>query len=535
MSKIVKDLNQQQGSAQPDSEKTHYLTFPFAISERPDGGLPNVIMNEAKNSAGKKVVMFSTDQQDIENFDGIRVVAADRPQFTNDLINLWFGTGYWSLLHPKAHTEGSVPLETLRAMYDAESVNAVMEKLERQSPETASLPKFGSQEFLHAYVKQYGPQIDAGIKFNQSFESGVAKELARAQAQSKHIVFNFQDYFFHNLIEVAAPKVKEYGGLSTYHLHTTVPFIPNGVEIPSLIAGIARAASATDVVLTHTEVYNERLRSILDRLDLPHPEYRTFALGIDEEDLARRESRVTPGNYTKEIQGFEGFSERQKNLIHAAFRAEAEGVPHQFGIYDRMDPIKGLDVVFTAIDKFLEEERSYLGMDGLKQKYRFFAVTSLMPDPSKDYDHLNFKAAYANHATKIGLQLEAKWPGIFVISEGFSAKHRDLIVALMRDRTVITGGAEDGLNQVVMESSFINRNNPTGIIAGNNIGFVLEMTRAGLRDNMYTFQSGNVAQLKNNIRQVALFRGKNPGHLVLQKRELNGLIATRNASMLVSE
>jgi hypothetical protein len=533
MSEVSKEINTTKPEETPDTGAIHYLTFPFAIGERPDGGLPAVIMNEARNSAGKKVVMFSADKQNIDNFDGVKVVAADNPIFSEDLVKIWFGNGYWPLLHPKAHTAEAVTPECLKAMYDKSAVDLLLQELDAASINGRELPKVGSQKFLVEYVDRFGPDIKASAQFNKAFENVVISELEKARLSNEKVCFNFQDYFFHNLVEVVAPQVREANGLSTYHLHTTIPHIPDDIKMPKLIAAVAQAASKSDVVLTHTEIYNERLRNILDRLKLKHPEYRTFALGIDEADLAQREGKVTVGNYIEAVPSFENLTERQKKLVHAAFKSEAEGVPHQFGIYDRMDPIKGIDTVFQAIDKFLGQERSDTSFECVKNKYRFFAVMSQFYDSAKFNDKFDLRQAYAKYVFNLGSQLEAKWPGIFMMSEGFGGKYRDLIVALMRDRSVITGGAEDGLNQVVMESSFINRNNPTALIAGENIGFVIEMARAGLRDNLYAFKPGNVSDLTNQIRQVAVCQEKHPGHLVLQKSELNRVIASRNASMLV--
>jgi hypothetical protein len=533
MSEISKETKDSQPETSPSSGASHYLTFPFAISERPDGGLPAVIMNEARNSAGKKVVMFSADKQNIDNFDGVKVIAADNPKFSDDLIKIWFGNGFWPLLHPKAHTSEAMTPEGLKAMYDKTAVDLLLEELDAGLFKGRELPSVGSQKFLVEYVDKYVPDIKISGQFNNAFEKSVLSELDKAKLSNERICFNFQDYFFHSLVESVAPQIRDANGLATYHLHTTIPHIPNDVRVPNLIAAVAKAASKADVVLTHTEVYNERLRNILERLNLEHPEYRTFALGIDESDLAQREGRVTAGNYMETVPAFETLTARQKNLVHAAFKAEAEGVPHQFGIYDRMDPIKGIDTVFQAIDKFLEQERSDATFESLKSKYRFFAVMSQFYDAPKFNDKFDLRHGYAKYIFDLGSKLEAKWPGIFMMSEGFGGKYRDLIVSLMRDRTVITGGAEDGLNQVVMESSFINRNNPTAVIAGENIGFVIEMARAGLRDNLYAFKPGNVSDLTNQIRQVALCQEKHPGHLVLQKTELNRVIASRNASMLI--
>jgi hypothetical protein len=158
---------------------------------------------------------------------------------------------------------------------------------------------------------------------------------------------------------------------------------------------------------------------------------------------------------------------------------------------------------------------------------------SQFPDLN-NVDPTNMKETYAAHVLRLGLKLEERWPGIFMMAEGLSGKQRDLLVALMRGRTVITGGAEDGLNQVVMESSSINRDLPTAVIAGNNIGFVMEMERIGIDDNIYTFEPGSVTELLERLRQVVRYQKETPHHLVAQKVELNKAIERRDASMLVS-
>jgi len=480
------------------NQEVNYLTFPFAIAERPDGGLPTVIINEAKNSGSRRVAMFTTDAAQID-FEGAKVIPAESPEMTGDLFKLWFGTGYWALLHPQAHTNKALTPEAIQAMYPKDLVDAFLEERERAGKKVSA--EVGSQEFLHDYVERYSPPADVNLKFNNAFLGPVDRELARAQTEGDRILFNFQDYFFHPTVEKMAPVIRKTGGLSTLHLHTTIPMIPENVPMPRLVEDMARAISQVDVVLTHTEVYNERLRLIMNRLNLRTPELRTFSLGIDEGDLLSRESRIAEMRGGSAIEGFKSLTSRQQRLISAAFEADRMQIPHQFGVYDRLDPGKGIDTVFQAIDKFLTAERTRLSDAEIREKYRFFNLTSNFAEPG-GFDASNMKASYTDYVTRLAIGLESKWPGVFFISEGLGGKQRDLIVALMRGRHVITGGAEDGLNQVVMESSFINRELPTAVIAGRNIGFVMEVARSGLSDNIHDFQPGNVDELVERIRQV---------------------------------
>jgi hypothetical protein len=519
-------------SADKPRDSINYLTFPFAITQRPDGGLPTVIMNEVKNSAGRRVGMFTTDPQNVDNLDGVTVIAADRPPMTAELFKLWFGTGYWSLLHPKAHTRDAVTPEALRAMYPQKVVAPYIEAAERAGQKVST--DIGSHDFLHQYVAAHAPSIQVSRNLNDSFAAPIQREIARAHLNEEIIRFNFQDYFFHPVVEKFAPVIREKNGFTSLHLHTTLPMIPEHLPVPEMIVQLARAASKVDVVLTHTEAYNERLRRIMERLSIQPPSFRTFALGIDEADMLQREGRITRENYVSSIPDLDKLSDRQRTLIKACFDAERAGIPHQFGVYDRLDPIKGVDTVFTAIDEFLTQEHKTLSMQELQQRYRFFNLLSQFVDLTA-VNPTNMAQAYSEHVARLGMQLEAKWPGIFVMSEGLGGKHRDLLVALMRGRTVITGGAEDGLNQVVMESSFINRDLPTAIISGRNIGFVMEVASAGMLDNIFAFESGHVSQLADRIRDVAIYQAKNPSHLVNQKTELNRLIERRTASMLIDE
>jgi hypothetical protein len=457
-------------------------------------------------------------------------MAAEKPPMTAELFKLWFGTGYWPLLHPKAHTRDAVTPEALRAMYPQKVVAPFIEAAGRAGQKVSN--DIGSHEFLHQYVAAHAPSIQVSRNFNESFEGPIQREIARAHLNEEKITFNFQDYFFHPLVEKVAPLIREKNGFTSLHLHTTLPMIPENLPVPEMIAQLARAASKVDVVLTHTEAYNERLRRIMERLSIKPPEFRTFALGIDEADMLRREGRITKENYVTSIPDFNKLTDRQRTLIHACFDAERAGIPHQFGVYDRLDPIKGVDTVFAAIDAFLTQEHQTQSMEELQRKYRFFNLLSQFVDLTA-INPTNMAQAYSEHVAHVGMRLEEKWPKIFVMSEGLSGKQRDLLVALMRGRSVITGGAEDGLNQVVMESSFINRDLPTAIISGRNIGFVMEMAGAGMLDNMFTFESGQWAQLTDRIRDVATYQAKNPSHLVMQKTELNRLIEGRTASMLI--
>lgn len=417
-------------------------------------------------------------------------------------------------------------------MYPRSLVDAFLEERERAGKKNSA--EVGSQEFLHDYVARYSPPADVNLKFNDAFVGPIDRELERAHNEDDRILFNFQDYFFHPLVEKMAPVIQKKKGLSTLHLHTTIPMIPENVPIPRLVEDMARAISKVDVVLTHTEVYNERLRLIMNRLNLRTPTLRTFSLGIDEDDLLSREERIANMKGGSEIKGFESLTSRQQRLIEAAFEADSQKIPHQFGVYDRLDPGKGIDTVLQAIDKFLTAERERLSLPEIQGKYRFFNLTSNFAEP-EDFDAYNMKACYTDYVTKLAIHLEEKWPRVFFISEGLGGEQRDLIVALMRGRHVITGGAEDGLNQVVMESSFINRELPTAVIPGKNIGFVMEVARNCLSDNIYDFQPGNVDELVERIRQVVGYQALNPDRLVQQKAGLNKLVEARDASMLLRE
>ena len=513
-----------------DSHSINYLTFPFGISERPDGGLPTVIMNEAKNSGGRRVGMFTTDRPNVTEFDGVKIFPAQNPPMIADLFKLWFGTGYWPLLHSKAHTRDAITPDALKAMYPKPLVEKIAEDAERAGRRPST--DVGSHELLHEFVRKYAPSQEVSRAFNRSFEQPFIDELSRAHVNRENVRVNFQDYFFHPLVEKMAPLIRKQHGFTSLHLHTTIPMMPEHLPIPESIEDLARAVSQVDVVLTHTEVYNERLRRIMERLGFRLPEFRTFDLGIDEDDMRRREGRITMANYQSAIPDFDNLTDRQQKLVHACFQAERHGVPHQFGLYDRMDPGKGIDAVFLAVDAFLTEERKFLSMEELQAKYRFFNLMSMLSD-LKDVDPTNMKATYAEYVTRLGLELEQKWPGIFLMAEGVSGKQRDLLVALMRGRTVITGGAEDGLNQVVMESSFINRDLPTAVIAGRNIGFVMQMEAAGMGHDLFAFDSGNVEQLTATLRDVVRYQTINPDYLVRQKRDLNRIIEARNSSMLL--
>lgn len=510
----------------------HMLTFPFGLTERPDGGLPTVILNEVANSAGKEVVMFTKDAEAHDNWQGVKIAPASPGAMPPELFKAWFGTGYWPTLHPKAHTSETLTPDAVKAMYPADKAAVVSQELEAEyrakGRNPSEIPQVGSPEFMVRYVAKYAPSQSVNDAFNDTFSGVIEKELSTLQQRGSDLRFNFQDYFFSPTVGRFAPRIREMGGRSTYHLHTTIPALPETEALPAQIVDLARGASKADVVLTHTEAYNDRLRVIFDRLKLPVPELRTFALGIDEADLARRQDLITPANYHQTIPSLKSMTPRQQALIHAAFDAERMGVPHQFGMFDRLDPGKGLDTVFLAIDDFLTRARSHMSIDSIRQSFRFFALLSLFPSDAPA-DTSNMKDAYGWHVKQLGEALERKWPGVFMMAEGLSGKQRDLICALMRGRTVITGGSEDGLNQVVMESAFINRDRPTGVIAGENIGFVMEMDRANLKHNLLSFSPGNVNQLVERINQVV----GNPAALVGPKQAIVRAIEARRDSMLI--
>jgi hypothetical protein len=172
---------------------THYLTFPFALAEKPDGGVPTVIINEARRS-GVNLAILTADATHVTAFEGARILPADKPPLTPELFKLWFGNGYWPLLHPRAHTSGAITPEALNAMYPKRLVEAVIDKAERSGERLVG--GVGSHAFLHRFVEEFAPSLDVNVSFNQAFARTFKRELARSLRGNPVVFTNFQDYFF---------------------------------------------------------------------------------------------------------------------------------------------------------------------------------------------------------------------------------------------------------------------------------------------------------------------------------------------------
>lgn len=248
---------------------------------------------------------------------------------------------------------------------------------------------------------------------------------------------------------------------------------------------ILRAISSVDRMYVHTDSYIARLEKQLAQLYLPIPVIMRFDLGPDYETIA---GILDHGAHTSEALA----DHRQRTLAEDALDTIGR-IPHRFICLDRMDPIKGMHVLLLAMDRLLVS-RQNAGVD-IGSQYRFyFLMDYLTHSPAtaadaQDILWIQYVRYLRDHLVP---EMETKWKGIFFCADNIPDK--SLVMHLLKDCHIISGGIQDGLNLSFQEGIFVNARmqyGRTGII-GKGAGISIQSAADELDTLAHFTDTGSV-------------------------------------------
>lgn len=494
---------------------SHAITFPFPLlNSKLEGGLPRIVQQEIELSGGRKnVTIFSSDKHD-GVYGAANIVGATPGELPKDLLNLWFGTGQWSLLHPAAHTSATLSPDALSAMYSRELSAPILEELDRAGADS----RVGSVEFLIKFVERYAPDFQFALDFNRRF----SPKLSELKAGT---VMNWQDYFFDVSVSEHSEAFRQRGIYQTWHLHTT---LPNNLKDSEWGRFLLATISKVDRIYSYSQQYNDDVAIQLRECGLRVPEFRIFEYGLDTRYYDRALEVVDSQTYTK-APGFSSLSDEQKEFISESFRA-AKSIPFRFLSADRSDPGKGITVLQDGIEMFLDSLG--LSREQLGKTFRFGFLTELYP--VEKADPRDVKQSYNVYVTQRHRELMKKFGSAYRAVPSLGGDARILIPSLMHGCHGMTGGSQDGFNIAMMENAYINRKEPTSLICGSGAGFAIEASRRGFNDSAFFFEAGNPQAVADALRSIYSETASKEMLGQQKHRLVHDFILKRNGTLLVS-
>lgn len=478
----------------------NYINSCFAVGNV--GGQGSVMAREATLNPDKQIICIAPDTAP-SKVGNIEYRSAD-PLLPGqqDRWDLWFGVGLCQLTFPEAYTTPSAQREAVEAMLAAD--------INRHSEHP-----IGSLERLLEYVELHAPSWDQGLHFNQRF----AKELLAIPAGS---TLNWQSFFMEPAINEYADTLRTNGVAQTFHLHES---LPDSLHRSPWGRSFLQAMTRVDEVYLHTDEFMRRLEQQLELgrregwIETSRtPAIKRFDLGIDLELIRHGLSSVTKGNYRDAIPNWGMLNTGQQRFIDEVFRTQ-DVVPHRFMCVDRIDPVKGVDVVIDGIDRFLQA-RLAAGMTEheLRDSFRFFFLQN--PGNATEGNPYNTAARYNVYAEDVFQRVQQKYPGVIHRGDPLGGAHRLAVFPLMRGCHGITGGTTEGLNLSIMENAKVNEGCDTTIICGTGAGFAMQVRDHGRADLAHFPQAGSPEAFRSAIDRIVRTQADSPGTLGQRKQTL---------------
>ena len=479
---------------------THFINSCFPIGNI--GGQDSVMSREATLNPDKQVVCIAPDT-DPGKYGNIEYRRADELQpGQQDRWDLWFGVGLCQLTFPEAYTTPSAQLDAVEAMLAADK-------------DRPSEHPIGSLERLLEYVQEHAPDWSAARHFTQRFENQILDMPAGS-------IMNWQSFFMEPAINDYAAALRKNGVIQTFHLHES---LPDSLHLSTWGRSFLDAMGKVDVIYLHTDEFIRRLEKQLevgraagwiqsDRL----PEIKRFDLGIDERMIRDGLATISAGNYLSAIPNWHELNHGQKDFIREVFQSQ-DTVPHRFMCVDRIDPVKGVDVVLKGVDAFLQERLAGgATYHELRDNYRFFFLQKA--GNATDSNPYNTAARYNTFTEEAFQQLQQKYPGIIFRGDPLGGAHRMAVFPLMRGCHGITGGTTEGLSLSIMENAKVNEGQDTSIICGTGAGFSMQV-REHHNQHLAQFpQAGNPADFQQAIRSIVEVQHHSKGTLGSNKKAL---------------
>lgn len=495
---------------------THYINSCFEVANV--GGQSSVMDREATLNPDKKIVCIAPDTTPT-TIGNIEYRSAESlPEGKADRWPLWFGVGLCQLTFPEAYIAPSASIEAVRAMLAGDK--------DRESQhEIGTLERL--LEYVDLHAKDYWEQ---GRTFTQRFE----RELRQIPSGS---VLNWQSFFMEPAINDYADQLRSNGVAQTFHLHES---LPASLHRSAWGKSFLNAMTRVDAVYLHTDEFSRRLEEQLELgrregwiVSTRTPEIRRFDLGIDMELIRHGLSQVTRDNFRDSIPNWTDLNRGQQAFIREVFQTQGT-VPHRFMCVDRIDPVKGVDVVLDGIDRFLQQ-RLASGMTEveLRDSFRFYFLQK--SGNAAQGDPYNTAARYNEYAEGVFQRVQQKYPGIIHRADPLGGSHRLAVFPLMRGCHGITGGTTEGLSLSIMENAKVNEDQDTTIVCGRGAGFAMQVQEHG-RDNLAHFpEAGDAAGFHRALDRIVYAQVHQRGSLGTNKQKLvQHEIDTRRDSVIVS-
>lgn len=477
----------------------HFVPSAFPVGN--SGGLSVAIDNAAK--AGEEIVLYAPDSEPSTRGNVDYRQALPHPEGKLERWGIWFDTGVNQIIHPEAFTSPSATPEAVQTMLHAAPWRSKSE--------------FGTSESLLEFIDCFtgSDDWDAMKTFTDRF-SPMLKDICTMRDKGEKVDLNVQSFFWEPLLNEAETE----GVHTTFHLHEPMPEnLKDSVWGKKLLSGMSKV----DTVYLHTDLYVRRFKKQLNDLGMRVPETKRFDLGINLSQIQEGLELVNSSNYMQKIPEFQslrnkygqGMDEPQE-VIHEVMNTYGK-VPHRFGCFDRLDPIKGMDAVLMGIDDFLSEQKQN-GVN-LQENFRFFFFHDPVGRKREAALHLTM-TQYTKLVDKLFSQLQQKYPGVIFRSQALNGKSRIALPAIMRGMHALNASAQEGLNLAVMETAYANKDEDTTVIAGKGAGFVIQAIENGSEHLGHFVTPGQPREIAEAIGRVVDISNSSPGSHAKLKREL---------------
>ncbi len=425
-------------------------------------GMESVLMKEIvvrKGTSAPPMVVVSNESEEMEPVhireSAVQLCPLPIADIEDQRVmsRFWFDD-LWAVMHPEAFRCEQVEVEQMK--HFAADATSLYKRLDLR------LEEVSASGALDRFAARFGTAIG-------SLQPG--QELC------------WGDVFLFPAILRYCEELKALGIQQSLSCHLSIPETLTESACGRLIL---QAMSSTDRVYVHTDAYIARLEKQLVALSLPIPAIVRFDIGPDYRTIAGVLDRNSHPATSS-------LDHRQRALADDAFDTTGR-IPHRFICLDRMDPIKGMHILLKAMDRLLTARQDE-GVD-VGSQYRFYFLMDYLThspatDTGDDADILWIQ--YVRYLREnLVPQMEAKWKGVFFCADNIPDK--ELVIHLLKDCHIISGGIQDGLNLSFQEGIFVNahtRYGRTGII-GKGAGISMQSETAGLGALAHFTEPGSV-------------------------------------------
>lgn len=486
----------------------HFATSAFPISKDDVGGLSSVFCAEGSDDIEINLLTPNLPFDTLK-VPGIKVIPVDIPvEDNNEIWTYWFGSGLCQLQFPEAYTKGSVRNEIISKMFESD--------INRES-----IYEIGSHKRLLEYIDLHCPPESVFRTFTNRFNSTI-------ESIPSGSIMNWQSFFFEQGINSYANSLRDRNIYQTFHLHESMP---DNLYKSKWGKKLLTALTLVDSVYMHCDLFIDRTKSQMQKLGLKIPDIQRFDLGVDKKLIKTSLEKINHLNFKEAIHNFKELKLEIKKFITQVFNSY-ETIPHRFICVDRIDPVKGVDVIYDSIFNFLNEEKKN-GIEIDKQYHFFFIQNDNIRNDQLSPTNLNHQ--YLKICKEKLTILKNTFPECVFFSPQIGGKDRVIIPALMKACNGLSGGTVEGLSLAVMEEAYTNKGNNTGVICGSNAGFAIRLKEQGKDKLILTPKPGSVLEFTEAIQDLVQQQKHEAQKLREKSQELHKVIDMRTDSVIVGK